>query len=420
MKKVALAILFFLSAGTALSVHLAVRHPIFDAILENNLESVQQMVEENPQVIYEWHGFRQVLQYAEDNKKIKIAIFIKEAHDKLKKNNDLGIQLIPLAKENAVEAMKILVKQGANVNATDRSGESPLHSAVRYNQVKAAEYLLNCDANIEASYMHETPIIRAAASGYFEMFELLLARGAHLALGHRNALTAAVGVKNTQIVDLILDSHPHLSADRKISEHDRESAFEYAVVDKKSLDIATSFLTKKFVKATYFLDGRLLIQSIRSGHLELVKLLLNQELTKLSLDQRTEMVNRVDSRYETPLIIAAALGFPQLVKVLLDAKADINAKKNSGETALQMAHKFAIPDITESQELVSFSRIVVQKLRLPSKNHIEVIKVIKEWQDQNQAKIKDPDDREILATNYPEFDPKTLMSTWKHEIKTEY
>jgi ankyrin repeat protein len=69
----------------------------------------------------------------------------------------------------------------------------------------------------------------------------------------------------------------------------------------------------------------------------------NTERVKLLLDTSAD-VNARDAKGDTPLIVAALLGFGETVEVLLERGADINAKNNLGNTALMEAAAMNRPE----------------------------------------------------------------------------
>lgn len=86
--------------------------------------------------------------------------------------NEQGFTPLTLAVENnQIEAVKYLVKIGADINATDDSGMTALMIAAKYNYTKMVEFLINENTNINnALYI-------AGANQHQEMVDLLLGYG---------------------------------------------------------------------------------------------------------------------------------------------------------------------------------------------------------------------------------------------------
>jgi ankyrin repeat protein len=85
-----------------------------------------------------------------------------------------------LGKYEDVTIMRALIRAGADVNAHDLEGDTPLHIVAEHHASLEANTLLDAGANIESrDGCGRTPLMRAAASehGHFEV-ELLLKRGA--------------------------------------------------------------------------------------------------------------------------------------------------------------------------------------------------------------------------------------------------
>lgn len=76
---------------------------------------------------------------------------------------------------NHVPAIKLLLKHGATINATNLSGFTPLHHAVENKAIEAAQYLLEkgADKSISSKAGH-TPLQTAQSLGYQELISLLL------------------------------------------------------------------------------------------------------------------------------------------------------------------------------------------------------------------------------------------------------
>ena len=51
--------------------------------------------------------------------------------------------------EDYINANKLLVFHGADVNAKDKRGRTPLHSAVLTNNLEAVKFLVSCGADVD-------------------------------------------------------------------------------------------------------------------------------------------------------------------------------------------------------------------------------------------------------------------------------
>ncbi|AGS80769.1 ankyrin repeat protein [Leptospira phage vB_LbrZ_5399-LE1] len=142
--------------------------------------------------------------------------FIKGSLPTEEEEAEVGFQFTPLhwaVKNNHVEAVKVLIKAGANVNAVagysketpifftlnpkkkdilnllisakadlsvlDSSGQTPLNSAVRYGYFKTSKILIELGSDINHKNIDgETPLHNASSRGYDEIVELLISKGA--------------------------------------------------------------------------------------------------------------------------------------------------------------------------------------------------------------------------------------------------
>jgi ankyrin repeat protein len=75
--------------------------------------------------------------------------------------------------------MRFLVGKGANVNARDSKGMTPLVVAVNYNFVEGAEFLIGQSARLdESNNAGETPLITAVHNHNLDIMRVLLTAGA--------------------------------------------------------------------------------------------------------------------------------------------------------------------------------------------------------------------------------------------------
>jgi hypothetical protein len=105
------------------------------------------------------------------------------------------------------EVINLLLDHGADVNAQDRQGWTPLHHAVRGNQIAVVRQLIGRGANLEIrGYLGRTPLLMAAQLGQGEIFEILVRGGADINSKSTAAETAsdlAIANQHRKIVDFL-------------------------------------------------------------------------------------------------------------------------------------------------------------------------------------------------------------------------
>jgi len=95
--------------------------------------------------------------------------------------------------EGDIEAVKKHLAKGADVNAKDGDGYTPLHSAVYYGHKEIAELLIAEGADVNAKGGGEwTPLHNAALGGHKEIVELLIANGVDVNAKDKDGLTPLI------------------------------------------------------------------------------------------------------------------------------------------------------------------------------------------------------------------------------------
>ena len=90
-----------------------------------------------------------------------------------------GPSLVDAARNADREALRALVKQGVNVNATDGAGTTALHWASFRDDLESADLLIRAGANVNATNdLGATPLWTASQNGSEAMVKRLLAAGA--------------------------------------------------------------------------------------------------------------------------------------------------------------------------------------------------------------------------------------------------
>ena len=122
------------------------------------------------------------------NTRLCMAIFsnnLEEAQSLLKSgvdpNTDCENNMTALHYAKNVESVKLLVKYGAKVSATNKNMLSPLYTASIWGRLSVVKSLLENGADVDGSKWEEkTPLLGAAESCYTEVIKTLLQHGANV------------------------------------------------------------------------------------------------------------------------------------------------------------------------------------------------------------------------------------------------
>ena len=107
------------------------------------------------------------------------------------------------ASKGDIEAIKQHLAAGADVNAKDELGETPLSGAAYWGQKEVAELLIGKGADVNAKDGDgDTPLHEAALSGRKEIAELLIAKGADVNMKNDGDWTP---------LDWAIDDYPELA-----------------------------------------------------------------------------------------------------------------------------------------------------------------------------------------------------------------
>jgi ankyrin repeat protein len=308
----------------------------------------------------------------------------------------LATPLAVAATLNLVPIVKLLISKKAQLDAGDERDFTPLHHACAYGYLETVQILLTAGANPNAATLIDdtTPFQQAVFNGHHELLETLLEHGADLSAGDDKALDLASLNGHNQCVSILLshNANPN-SKDFEMSTPAHKAALNGHLECLKLLVKAGAKLDAKDSQGgtplhkaagagnpnvvAYLLaqapdtvnerdtyQGAPIHSAAFSGHAAVVKLLLSAgarvditedlgaaplhlaalnghlECVKAILDGLNAssklstlkiVLEQTDRIGMTPLM--HSVPYPEMVKVLCAAGANVNAQDNEGRTA---------------------------------------------------------------------------------------
>jgi ankyrin repeat protein len=149
-----------------------------------------------------------------DKELLKMMGLIEHGADINVKDNKDGYGRTPLHQASSngyIEAIKLLLSNGANLNVKDQWGGSPLHQCSYTGETEAIKLLLSKGADINArDASNETPLHEASRNGKTEAVRLLLSNGAAIDTendAEETPLHTALIIGHKEIIELLLSKN---------------------------------------------------------------------------------------------------------------------------------------------------------------------------------------------------------------------
>jgi ankyrin repeat protein len=238
-----------------------------------------------------------------------------------------------------------------------------LSAATGNNNIEAVNALIAAGANVnDVDDYGRTPLMIASVTDSLGVVTSLIAAGADLELVDNDGFTAlmyAVSQNYNSVASALVDAGANVNY---CNMRDNMSVLEYAMLNSSPdmcavLTNAGAKTLKELMVATSEL-----VRAVSNGDMELVNKLVGsagEEEKKVALviavfEKKLPMVKSLLAGGADPatkyssmsmLIVASLVGYADVVRELLDARADIAAKDAGGETALQNAAKLKHRDV---------------------------------------------------------------------------
>ena len=251
------------------------------------------------------------------------------------------------AYEGHKQIAELLISKGADVNAKDKSGWTPLALATIYSvgHKEIVELLIaeGADVNVKGD-RDATPLHGAASRGHKQIAELLIAKGADVnakAFGDATPLFYAISGGQKEIAELLIAKGADVNAKRVDYGTPLEQARRGRIETGTPLDVAESMKNRNVIAALLRKHGGKTGEELKE--LEAAKESIhaaaelgNIKAVKHHLAAGTDVDTKIKDE-STPLHKATYKGHKKIVELLIAKGADVNAIDNGNGTALDYA-----------------------------------------------------------------------------------
>jgi DNA-binding NtrC family response regulator/ankyrin repeat protein len=247
-----------------------------------------------------------------------------------------------------IDATRVLLERGAEVNWRNVFGTSPLMRAAKYGHEKVLRLLITHGAEVDAQNVNgTTALMRAASQGHAAIVQALLRSGSQVDLRNRDGATALMRAATQGQLEVLLVLLS-AGADTHARDKDGSTALSFAAMFGRTTVVRTLLERQSFRPASELMELQTdgygdcpLILAARSGQLEVVRLLLDGLNTDPDcIDKRDllhQQLNWRNKKGDTALTEAARQGHYEITQFLLEKGADPHSKNLKGETALMVA-----------------------------------------------------------------------------------
>lgn len=311
----------------------------------------------------------------------KINELLSQSADINLRDNEGRSALLWAAIQGYTDTVNLLISKGAAVNAINNYDDSPLMWAAIMGHSDVVKLLLSRGADVNsANTVGDTALIWAAMRGFTDVISPLLAHGAEVNAKDsygRTALIWAIQKKHINAVNLLLSK----VADVNAKDDGGETALMLAA--SQGFTAAVASLITKGANA-----------NVKTENYGLTVLILaiegqadSPEIARLLLSGGAD-INARDDSGNTALMVAIDYGWrhysPDLVNLLLAKGANVNLKNKDGQTPLIIAAeqdrsyivKLLLSKGADVNERDNKGRTAL--MRATSRDHRDIVKLLKE------------------------------------------
>lgn len=266
-----------------------------------------------------------------------------------------SVQELIKAGKNA-EAMQMFASK-SSLDAADEDGNTALHAAARYNDVKMAEFLIEKGASLDLKNKNnETPLLLAIKHKNTETAKILVDAGADIfARDAERKPALEIAMENPDVYnDIMITKKTGYAVD-----FDGKSIVHYFVINKN--EAAVQLCIKKEIPLSVKDDDGKTPLAYAFDHAEnavsiriaAALILANAEPVRGDFAYfedavRTHNMNLRSDDGQTPLHIAAISGHSGIVSYLVSNKAVLSVQDSAGSTPLHEAVRYGRADIVKT------------------------------------------------------------------------
>lgn len=247
-----------------------------------------------------------------------------------------GTPLTSAAYNRNVEIVRILLDAGARINDSGPLRHTALWGAAANSNIEVAKELLKRGADHKVkSAIQETPLIYAVQkNSNFDVIKLFLELEEDVNAKFRDGMTLLMhAAKSNDNVDVIKELVRY-GIDLNARDNSGKTALSHAIEGNRNVHVIRALLKAGAKAGAEDSSGNRLLQAVKHNPAG--------DMTKEFLTSDVEIEAPVDSEGNTLLMLAAKHNYgEEVVKVLIQAGANVNAKNHNGETPLLLASVYS-------------------------------------------------------------------------------